>query len=60
MNKKGYWAALSLVLMISLLTGCRLADKEKGQTSEDLLMSMAEREDQSTVKRRATRISLRI
>ena len=38
MNKKGYWAALSLVLMISLLTGCRLADKEKGQTSEDLLI----------------------
>ncbi len=24
--------------MISLLTGCRLADKEKGQTSEDLLI----------------------
>lgn len=38
MNKKRYWTALSLVLLVLLLTGCRLADKEKGQTSEDLLI----------------------
>ena len=38
MNKKRYWAALSLVLLVLLLTGCRLADKDKGQTSEDLLI----------------------
>lgn len=38
MSKKKYWAALGVVLMISLLTGCRLADKNKGQTSEDLLI----------------------
>ena len=38
MNKKRYMAALSVALMVLLLTGCRLADKDKGQTSEDLLI----------------------
>lgn len=38
MSKKRYETALAVILLVLLLTGCKLADKDKGQTSEDLMI----------------------